>query len=119
MNKKQFLYVLTGALVATVVSLGASQGSDLSDFVYQPHDVNVGIEDFHSAHEHQHVDRHDAHYHHTHADAGSHHHNCRATGNTDAQTGNQMLECQDHDGGWKSAKHKQNCVWQGAVRMCS
>jgi hypothetical protein len=88
-------------MVATVVSLGVSQGSDLSDFIYQPHDDNVGIENFHSANDHQHVARHDAHYHHTHGAAGAHHHNCRTTPDAADKSGKLKLECQHHDGVWK------------------
>ena len=101
MNGKRFLYVLSGAIVATVVSLGASQGDDLSDFIYQPHDDNVGIEDFHSANDHQHVAPHNAHYHHNHDAAGAHHHNCRTTPDAADASGKVKLECRDHDGRWK------------------
>jgi hypothetical protein len=96
MKRERFLYVLAGALVATVLSLGASQGDDRSDYIYQPHNGNADV--YHSASEHKIGDPGDAYYRHAHDGSGDHRHNCRATGKTDAKTGKQTLECQGHDG---------------------
>ena len=85
MNRKRFLYVLAGALMATVLSFGASQGD-----------------------EHKTGDPGDSHYHHAHDKPGDHQHNCRATGKTDAKTRKQTLECQDHDGNWGAPKKELN-----------
>ena len=117
MKRERFLYVLAGALVATVLSLGASQGDDQSDYIYQPHNDKTDV--YHSASEHKTGDSADAHYRHAHHGSGDHRHNCRATGKTDAKTGNQTLECQDRDGNWGAPKKELNCIWQRAVRMCS
>ena len=105
MNRRRFLNVLTGAMVATVSSLGARQSfaGGHGALHHAAHHQHEKAHVHHAAKEHRHDEEpQDSNYHHRHDDYGDHHHDCRLTGKIDAQTGHHRQECQDHDGGWES-----------------
>jgi len=105
MNRRRFLNILTGTMVATIATLGAKQGFAHSHGTahHGAHHHHEKAHAHHAAKHHRHdEERHDSHYHHNHDGYGDHHHNCRLTGEVDAQTGHHGQECQDHDKRWKS-----------------
>ena len=96
MNRRHFLFVLTGAVAATVASLGARQG-----FAHGHHSEHHNHEEeheHHSSNDHKHDEtQQDSHYHHSHDDHDDHHHDCRNS-SVDAQTGHHRQGCVGHDG---------------------
>ena len=105
MNRRRFLNVQSGALVATVASLGARRGftHGHGSAHHAAHHHHEKAHEHHAAKDHRHDEaRHDSHYHHDHDGYGDHHHSCRHMEDIDPQTGHHRQECQDHDGIWKS-----------------
>ncbi len=103
MDRRRFLNVLTGSVAVTIASLGARQSFAHSHGHHGAHHHHKTAHDHHAAKDHRHGEEpHDSHYHHDHDDNGDHHHNCRLTGEVDAQSGHHKQECRDHNGGWDS-----------------
>jgi hypothetical protein len=87
----------TGAVAATVTSLGARQVVAHEHHAAHHHSEREHVH--HAAREHPHSDEsHDSHYHHRHDDYDDHHHNCVHTGEVDPQTRHSKQECRDHEG---------------------